>query len=159
MKRVDVRGLVLDPISNMPIVVLKDQGSERVLPIWVGVFEGNAISMGLDGIDSPRPMTHDLVWKLICDLKAQVGKVIIHDLQDHTFFAKIVMTHGGQTLELDSRPSDAIALAIRSESPIFVSEHVFEHAGSVPAASSEGMAELNRWLNSLGMEEPSEYEM
>ena len=107
-----IKGLMLDPVSNSPIVVLKDEQDKFFLPIWVGIFEANAIALQLENISTPRPMTHDLLRNMIGELDAQVTRVVINDLRDSTFFAQIRLITGGKTLEVDARPSDAIALAL-----------------------------------------------
>src|SRR6201995_2136241 len=108
-----IRGLMLDPMSNMPIVVLKDQGSETVLPIWVGVYEANAIALEIEKVTTPRPMTHDLLKNLLVGLETTVRKVVVTELREDTFYAVIWLDRGGQSISLDSRPSDALALALR----------------------------------------------
>ena len=115
-----IKGLMLDPVSNSPIVVLKDEEEKFFLPIWVGIFEANAIALQLENVTTPRPMTHDLLRNMISELDARVTRVVINDLRDSTFFAQIRLITGDKTLELDARPSDAIALALRTEAPIFV---------------------------------------
>src|SRR5687767_9438821 len=121
-----IKGLMLDPVSSSPIVVLKDEDDKFFLPIWVGIFEANAIALQLENITTPRPMTHDLLRNMIAELDAQVTRIVINDLRDSTFFAQIrlVVAHGGgnRTLEVDARPSDAIALALRTEAPIYVAQ-------------------------------------
>src|SRR5512140_510784 len=115
-----IKGLMLDPVSNSPIVVLKDEQETCFLPIWVGIFEANAIALQLENVTTPRPMTHDLLKNMISELHAQVARVLINDLRDSTFFAQIRLVLDDRTLELDARPSDAIALALRVAAPIFV---------------------------------------
>src|SRR5574342_743440 len=119
-----IKGLMVDPITNMPIVILKDKEGDRVLPIWVGIFEANAIALQLENITTPRPMTHDLLRNMISELDARVIRIVINDLRDSTFFAQIRLLTGEKTLEVDARPSDAIALALRTEAPIFVAQSV-----------------------------------
>src|SRR5437899_6138583 len=123
-----IKGLMLDPVSNSPIVVLKDEDEKFFLPIWVGIFEANAIALQLENVATPRPMTHDLLKNMIAELDGHVSRIVINDLRDSTFFAQIrVITGSGtgsRTLELDARPSDAIALALRTEAPIFVAQEV-----------------------------------
>src|SRR5712691_9580996 len=113
-----IKGLMVDPISNMPIVILRDKEGSKTLPIWVGMFEANAIALQIENITTPRPMTHDLLRNIIHDLKASVEKVVVCDLQDGTFFALIYVSQHGETLAIDARPSDAIALALRTKAPI-----------------------------------------
>ncbi len=126
-----IKGLMLDPVSNSPIVVLKDEQETCFLPIWVGIFEANAIALQLENIATPRPMTHDLLRNTISELDARVTRVVINDLRDSTFFAQIRVIAGERTLELDARPSDAIALALRTEAPIFVEQSVLDQAQTI----------------------------
>lgn len=128
MVEMKVEGLTLDPLTNMPIIILKDLLSEKALPIWVGYFEANAIALEIEKINTPRPMTHDLLRNTISSLHAKVKHVLINDLQDNTFFAVISIIQNGSDMTIDSRPSDAIALALRTKSPIFVEEKVIEAA-------------------------------
>src|SRR5665811_286081 len=126
-----IKGLMVDPITNMPIIILRDSDGQRVLPIWVGVFEANAIALQLENITTPRPMTHDLLRNAIKELDAHVSRVVINDLRDSTFFAQIGLVIGDRTLELDARPSDAIALALRAAAPIFVAQAVLDQAQTI----------------------------
>ena len=121
-----IKGLMVDPITNMPIVILKDKDGERVLPIWVGIFEANAIALQIENIATPRPMTHDLLRNIITDLDGQVDRVVVSDLKDNTFFAIIHLTVKGEAVVVDARPSDAIAVAVTCDPPlpIYVSEDV-----------------------------------
>src|ERR1700761_261749 len=121
-----IRGLMLDPVTNMPIVVLKDQGSETVLPIWVGVYEANAIALEIEKVTTPRPMTHDLLKNLLVGLETSVQKVVVTELRDDTFFAVIWLDRNGESISIDSRPSDALALALRVDCPIFVEDEVLK---------------------------------
>src|SRR5438309_8235948 len=125
-----IKGLMVDPITNMPIVILRDKEGQKVVPIWVGIFEANAIALQIENISTPRPMTHDLLRNVIHDLKAEVKKIVVCDLQENTFYALIYLSlHGnGDTVAIDARPSDAIALALRTRAPIFVEEPVIDHA-------------------------------
>src|SRR5689334_23421351 len=119
-----IKGLMVDPITNMPIVILRDKEGQRVLPIWVGIFEANAIALQIENVPTPRPMTHDLLKNVIGDLKASVQKIVVSDLKDSTFYALIYIDVRGETVAIDARPSDAIALALRARAPIFVEESV-----------------------------------
>src|SRR3954447_21100575 len=121
-----IRGLMMDPVTNMPIVVLKDPSSEAVLPIWVGIYEANAIALEIEKITTPRPMTHDLIKNLLTGLDARVHKVVVTELRDDTFFAVIWMERDGRIISVDSRPSDALALALRVDCPIFVDDDVLK---------------------------------
>ena len=117
-----IKGLMVDPITNTPIIILRDKDGDKVLPIWVGLPEANAIALQIENISTPRPMTHDLLRNVIQDLKASVHKVVVCDLQENTFYALIYLSLGGETVAVDARPSDAIALALRSRAPIFVED-------------------------------------
>ena len=125
---VRIRGLMMDPATNMPIVVLKDVGSETVMPIWVGIFEANAIAIEIEKVAAPRPMTHDLTRNLIRHLNGRLERVVINGLEDDTFFAVLWLRHGDEAVTIDARPSDAIALALRADCPIYVSETVMQSA-------------------------------
>ena len=124
-----IKGLMVDPITNSPIVILRDKEGQKVLPIWVGIFEANAIALQIENISTPRPMTHDLLRNVIEDLKASVQKIVVCDLQENTFYALIYLRLNGDTLAIDARPSDAIALAVRVRVPIYAEESVLERAG------------------------------
>lgn len=155
-----IKGLMVDPVTNMPIVVLRDQGGDRVLPIWVGVFEANAIALQIENIATPRPMTHDLLRNIIGDLNARVDRVVVSDLKDNTFYALIYLTAGGETVAVDARPSDALALALRTQAPIFVEDHVIDHARGLDLSPERTDTErLQRWLESLDPEELGKYKM
>ncbi len=121
-----IKGLMVDPITNMPIVILKDKLGERVLSIWVGIFEANAIALQIENVATPRPMTHDLLRNIITDLDGSVDRIVVSDLKDNTFFAIIHLTVRGERIAVDARPSDAIALALRTRSPILVEETVID---------------------------------
>jgi MiaB/RimO family radical SAM methylthiotransferase len=123
-----IKGLMVDPVTNMPIVILKDKQGDRVLPIWVGIFEANAIALQIENVATPRPMTHDLLRNIITDLDGQVDRVVVCDLKDNTFYAIIHLTVRGERVAIDARPSDAIALALRTRSPILVEENVIDSA-------------------------------
>src|SRR3989440_13059933 len=117
-----IRGLMMDPVTNMPIVVLKDVGGEAVLPIWVGVYEANAIALEIEKVTTPRPMTHDLIKNLLIGLDTDVHKIVVNELREDTYFAVIWMERDGKVISIDSRPSDALALALRLDCPIYVDE-------------------------------------
>ena len=139
---VKIRALMMDPNSGTPIIILKDVSSETMLPIWVGAYEANAIALEIEKIAPQRPMTHDLLRNLIVEMGAQVERVVVTDLRDNTFFAVIEMsTHDGTTLMLDSRPSDAIALALRADCPIFVDMDVIRASRNTVASEQEGADE------------------
>ena len=145
-----VKGLMVDPVTNMPIVILRDAENQRVLPIWVGPVEANAIALQIENIAPPRPMTHDLLRNLLAELGATLTRVIIADLRENTFYAYLELHRGGEVQLLDARPSDAIALAIRTKAPVFVDTKVIDQARSVDVSSEQADQErLQRWLESL----------
>jgi bifunctional DNase/RNase len=155
-----IKGLMVDPITNMPIIILRDEEGQRVLPIWVGIFEANAIALQIENIATPRPMTHDLLRNVIQDLKAAVQKVVVCDLKENTFYALIYVTVGGESVAIDARPSDAIALALRTRAPIFVEESVIDNARSIDFGAEKADSErLQKWLESLDPEELGKYKM
>ncbi len=157
---VEVKGLVLDPSTNLPIVVLRDIESDRLLPIWIGLFEAQAIALGLEGVDTHRPMTHDLLLHLIEGVHAEVSHVVVSDLIDNTFFAEIHLRRGREQKAVDSRPSDAIALALRAEAPLFVHRQVFDKAESTGLTDQLGDDErLKKWLEAADPEDLGKYEM
>ncbi|MEZ5320183.1 MAG: bifunctional nuclease family protein [Vicinamibacterales bacterium] len=147
---VSIKGLMVDPVTNMPIVLLRDDEQQRVLPIWVGPVEANAIALQIENVAPPRPMTHDLLRNMIQEFGATLERVIIWDLRDGTFYAYLELRRDGETLLVDARPSDAIALSLRSRTPIFVESHVLEEA-KTPEVSTEraDQERLQRWLESL----------
>jgi uncharacterized protein len=155
-----IKGLMIDPITNMPIVILRDKEGQRVLPIWVGAFEANAIALQIENVDTPRPMTHDLLRNVIRDLKASVQKIVVSDLKENTFYALIHLMVNGEALAVDARPSDAIALALRTSAPIFVEEHVIDHAKTVDLAPEKaGSERLQKWLENLDPDDLGKYKM
>ena len=158
---VRIRGLMMDPSTNMPIVVLKDVRSDTVMPIWVGIFEANAIAIEIEKVAAARPMTHDLTRNLMRYMNGQLDKVVITELRDDTFFAVLWIRQNGEMMTLDARPSDAIALALRSDCPIFVSEQVMQSAKLNTAGPPEGPTaeELRGWLEGLNDEDLGRYKM
>jgi len=155
-----IRGLMMDPVSNMPIVVLKDVNGDTVLPIWVGVYEANAIALEIEKVTTPRPMTHDLIKNVLTGLEAQVHKVVVTELKEDTFYAVIWLEREGQVISVDSRPSDAIALAMRVDCPIFVEEEVLKHSKQATNVSDQVTAEeLRKWLEGLNDEDLGRYKM
>ena len=157
-----IKGLMVDPITNMPIVILRDKDGQRVLPIWVGIFEANAIALQIENIATPRPMTHDLLRNVIHDLKAEVKKIVVCDLQENTFYALIYLAIDGhgELVAIDARPSDAIALALRTRAPIFVEDSVIDHAKTVDFTSEKTDADrLHKWLESLDPDDLGKYKM
>ena len=155
-----IKGLMVDPITNTPIVILRDKEGQKVLPIWVGIFEANAIALQIENIATPRPMTHDLLRNVIHDLKASVQKIVVCDLQENTFYALIYLGLNGDTVAIDARPSDAIALALRTRAPIFVEDAVIDNAKNVDVTSEKSDADrLHKWLESLDPEDLGKYKM
>ena len=159
-----IKGLMLDPVSNSPIVVLKDEEEKFFLPIWVGIFEANAIALELEKIPTPRPMTHDLIKNILESLEAQVLKIVVTDLKDNTFFAVLHLKLGDTEYTVDSRPSDAIALALRVAAPIFVEEEVFPKAGKMEVAKettepvkTDDPEQLREWLQNIKPEDFEKY--
>src|SRR5215471_11385497 len=155
-----IRGLMMDPVTNMPIVILKDVGSDTVLPIWVGVYEANAIALEMEKVSTPRPMTHDLIKNVLVGLETQVHKVVVTELREDTFYAVIWLDHGGDVISVDSRPSDALALALRVDCPIFVDDLVLK-SSKLAANMSDRLNsdELRKWLEGLNDEDLGKYKM
>jgi hypothetical protein len=155
-----IKGLMVDPTTNLPIVILRDKDGERVLPIWVGIFEANAIAMQIENVATARPMTHDLLRNVIADLHASVQRIVVSDLQENTFYALIYLTVNGETVAIDARPSDAIALALRSRAPIFVEDAVIDGAKTIDFTADKDDADrLHKWLESLDPEDLGKYKM
>jgi bifunctional DNase/RNase len=145
-----IRGLMIDPITNMPIVILKDADDKRTLPIWVGPVEANAIAIQMENITTPRPMTHDLLVRVMADLGATVDRVVVADLSENTFYAQLILRRADGVIVVDARPSDALALALRTKARVFVSEHVLDRAQSLDTSAEQANQErLQRWLESL----------
>jgi bifunctional DNase/RNase len=155
-----IKGLMVDPVTNMPIIILRDKDGQKVLPIWVGIFEANAIALQIENIATPRPMTHDLLKNVINDLNASVEKIVVCDLKENTFYALVYLQVSGSTVAVDARPSDAIALALRARAPIFVEEAVIDNAKTIDFPSDKSDSErLQKWLESLDPEELGKYKM
>jgi len=155
-----IRGLILDPVTNMPIVILKDNGGDTVLPIWVGIYEANAIALEIEKVTTPRPMTHDLIKNVLTGLDTQVHKVVVTELREDTFFAVIWLERNGQVISVDSRPSDALALALRVDCPIFVEDDVLKSSKLVNSVSDRvSSEELRKWLENLNDEDLGRYKM
>ena len=149
-----IKGLMLDPVTNMPIVLLRDAESQRVLPIWVGPVEASAIALQVENYTSPRPMTHDLLRNVLTDLGVTLERVIISDLRDNTFYAFLELRRNGETVLVDARPSDALALSIRTRARVFVEGRVLDQAKSVDVSSESADRErLQKWLESLDPDE------
>ncbi len=157
---VRIRGLMMDPVTSMPMIVLKDIAGDAVLPIWVGIFEANAIALEIEKTTTPRPMTHDLIRNILRGFETHVTRVVISDLRDDTFYAVIWMERGGEVLAMDARPSDALALAMRSDCPIYVARNVLENAKTTSAANQGANSEeLRRWLENLNDDDLGKYKM
>jgi hypothetical protein len=155
-----IRGLMMDPVTNMPIVVLKDVGSDTVLPIWVGVYEANAIALEIEKVATPRPMTHDLIRNLLHGLDTHVHKIVVTELREDTFYAVIWLERGGHIMSVDSRPSDALALALRMDCPIFVEDEVLKNSKLANSVSERLNAdELRKWLEGLNDDDLGKYKM
>ena len=155
-----IRGLMMDPVTNMPIVVLKDVQGNAVLPIWVGVYEANAIALEIEKVQTPRPMTHDLLRNVFLDLEVRVDKIVVNDLKDDTFYAVIWVERDGQLMMIDSRPSDALALALRMDCPIFVDETVLKNSKVTNAISEKStMDQIRGSLEDLNDEDFGRYKM
>ena len=155
-----IKGLMIDPITNMPIVVLRDEEGRRVLPIWVGIPEANAIALQVENVTTPRPMTHDLLVSVIRELDATVERIVVCDLKENTFFAEILLRTAAGPVVLDARPSDAIALALRTQSPILVEESVIDGAADAEKGSeNDETGRLRRWFEGLSDEDLGKYKM
>lgn len=155
-----IKGLMLDPITNTPIVILKDKDGDRVLPIWVGLFEANAIALQIENVATPRPMTHDLLRNIITDLDGRVDRIVVSDLKENTFYAIVHLTVRGERVAVDARPSDAIALALRTRAPIMVEETVIENAKNVDfGAERLNPDKVQQWLEALDPTELPKYKM
>lgn len=155
-----IRGLMMDPVTNMPIVILKDVSGDSVLPIWVGIYEANAIALEIEKVSTPRPMTHDLLKNVLLGLDTRVRKVVVNDLRDDTFFALIWLERDGRVISVDSRPSDALALALRLDCPIFVDDEVLKSSKLASAVSDKvSSEELRKWLENLNDEDLGRYKM
>ena len=155
-----IKGLSVDPITNMPIIVLRETQGERMLPIWVGVFEANAIALQMESVETPRPMTHDLLKSVIDELGGRLERIVVSELKDNTFYATLRLRSQQGALIVDARPSDAIALALRSGARIFVEEAVIQNARSLDEPSPEtGLRRVQKWLEGLSDEELGKYKM
>ncbi len=155
-----IRGLMMDPVTNMPIVILRDLNGNSVLPIWVGVYEANAIALEIEKVSTPRPMTHDLIKTLLLGLNAALRKVVVSELKDDTFYAVIWLDRDGELISVDSRPSDALALALRLDCPIYVDDCVLKSSKSQATVTDKvNNEELRRWLEGLNDEDLGRYKM
>ena len=153
-----IRGLMLDPVTNTPIVILKDSG-DTVLPIWVGVYEANAIALEIEKVSTPRPMTHDLIKNVLAGLDAQVHKVVVTELKEDTIYAVIWMEREGRIISVDSRPSDALALALRVDCPIFEEDEVLKTSKKAASAAETSSEEMRKFLENLGDEDLGRWKM
>jgi bifunctional DNase/RNase len=145
-----VKGLMIDPVQNVPIVILRDADNQRALPIWVGPVEANAIALQIENVSPARPMTHDLLRNVLVEMGARLSRVIISDLRGGTFYAYLEVHRDGEMLFIDARPSDAIALSMRAKAPIFVDLKVLDQAKSIEVSTDHADREqLQRWLESL----------
>ena len=155
-----IRGLMLDPVTNLPIVILRNLDGNSVLPIWVGAYEANAIALEIEKVAAPRPMTHDLIRNVLLGTETMLRKVVVSELKDDTFYAVIWMEKNGELISVDSRPSDALALALRMDCPIFVDEEVLRSSKVGQAVSDKASSdELRRWLENLNDEDLGQYKM
>lgn len=156
-----VSGLILDPVTKSPVVILKDESESRMLPIWIGLFEANAIAFALEKIEPPRPMTHDLLKDLVDKFNAQLVRIVVEDIRDNTYYASLILEIDGIPMKVDSRPSDAIALALRCSCPIYVSSTVFKKAKTKELEENdwEDSEKVKEWLADLNPEDFSKYEM
>ena len=155
-----IRGLMMDPVTNTPIVVLKDTTGDSVLPIWVGIYEANAIALEIEKVNTPRPMTHDLIKTLLLGLETSMKKVVVSELKDDTFYAVIWLEREGRLISVDSRPSDALALALRHDCPIFVDDKILKNSTAAANVSEKANnEELRKWLENLNDEDMGRYKM
>ena len=155
-----IRGLMMDPVTNMPIVILKDLSGSSILPIWVGIYEANAIALEIEKVSTPRPMTHDLIKTMLLGLDAGVRKIVVNELKEDTFYAVIWLEREGQLIRVDSRPSDALAIALRLDCPIYVEDSVLQSSKMANAISDKvNNEELRRWMENLNDEDLGRYKM
>ena len=155
-----IRGLMMDPVTQMPIVVLKDVQGQAILPIWVGAYEANAIALEIEKVQTPRPMTHDLLRNVLLGLEVRVQKVVVNELKDDTFYALIWVERAGRMMSIDSRPSDALALALRMDCPIFVEDEVLKSSRDSSAVSEKATSEeLRKYLENLSDDDLGRYKM
>jgi bifunctional DNase/RNase len=155
-----IKGLIMDPLTNSPIVILQSMEKNTLLPIWVGIFEANAIALQIERIDTPRPLTHDLIKNILLQLDASVDKIVVTDLQENTFYAVIHLRLNGDAITIDSRPSDAIALALRTDAPIYVTEEVIKNSRNISLEKENLDSEdIKKWLEGLNPEDLGKYKM
>jgi uncharacterized protein len=159
-REVKIRGLMMDPVTQTPVVVLKAVQGQGTLPIWVGIYEANAIALEIEKVQTPRPMTHDLLRNVLIGLNVRVQRVVVSELKEETFYAIIWMERDGHMISMDSRPSDALALALRLDCPIFVEDEVFKSSKITAAAAEKAPGEdLRKWLENLNDEDLGRYKM
>ncbi len=155
-----IKGLIMDPLTNSPIVILQSVEKNTLLPIWVGIFEANAIALQIERIDTPRPLTHDLIKNILMQLDANVDKIVVTDLQENTFYAVIHLRMNGDRITIDSRPSDAIALALRTDAPIYVTEEVINNSRNISLEKDNLDSEdIKKWLENLNPDDMGKYQM
>jgi len=155
-----IKGLIMDPLTNSPIVILQSLEKNTLLPIWVGIFEANAIALQIERIDTPRPLTHDLIKNILLQLDANVEKIVVTDLQENTFYAVIHLQMNGDHITIDSRPSDAIALALRTDAPIYVTEEVINNSRNISLEKENLDSEdIKKWLENLNPDDLGKYKM
>ncbi len=170
IKKMEVAGVTVDPATKAPILVLRDEEMGRTVPIWIGIFEATAILSRLERVTPPRPMTHDLLKNVLESLGGRLEKVIIHDLRDNTYIAKLIIEVGDKLIEIDSRPSDAVALALRTESPVYMEEEIIEKSkvsverveGEFEGKEGESEEDKERWkkiLEDMNPEDFGKYKM
>jgi bifunctional DNase/RNase len=162
MLEMQIKGLALDPTSNMPIVILEDLAKERALPIWIGIFEANAIALEMEKVSAPRPMTHDLIKNILGETQVTVSHIVVNDLDENTFFAVIMLSFDGHEVSIDSRPSDAIALALRVDAPIYVAQKVLDEGRTIDLSEPEVGDDIEKWkewLDDLRPEDFGKHEM
>jgi len=157
---VKIRGLMMDPMTNMPVVILKEACGGNILPIWVGVHEANAIALEIERVVTPRPMTHDLLKNVVNGLQAYVEKVVVTAIKEETFYAVIWMNREGSLISIDSRPSDALALALRMDCPIFVEDAVLKASKANATSNEEASGREDKpWIENLNDEDFGRYRM
>jgi bifunctional DNase/RNase len=145
-----IRGLMMDPVTNLPIVILRDEAGQHVLPILVGAVEANAVALQIENVAPPRPLTHDLIRHILQDFGVRVVRVVIHDIADNTFFAFLDLAQGETRSRIDVRPSDALAIALRTKAPIFVNSRILERSTIADISAEDADPErLQKWLESL----------
>lgn len=157
---VNIVGLIMDQVSKSPVMVLKALNEKKVIPIWIGLNEANAIALELENVSSPRPMTHDLMKNIMCNLEAVLARVIITDIVQNTYYAELVIEKDGEQRIIDCRPSDAVALALKNKAKIYVSKQVLETSVLADVFSNflNGEEKIDSWFNSLSADDFGEIE-